>query len=100
MFPYAVRGRACVVWSKGAWVALCKVTAPALCLPARPPDLFALYLLKLWAGGAWERELQSSLKMFSIDSGSFSRRAQGLEAEVAHPCQAVWSGRSHPAKLQ
>lgn len=64
MFPYAVRGRACVVWPADAWVALCKVTAPALCLPARPPDLFALYLLKLWAGGAWERELQSSLKIF------------------------------------
>lgn len=59
MFPYAVRGRACVVWPAGAWV-----TASALCLPARPPDLFALYLLKLWAGGAWERELQSSLKIF------------------------------------
>lgn len=64
VFPYAVRGRACVVWPADAWVALCKVTAPALCLPARPPDLFALYLLKLWAGGAWERELQSSLKIF------------------------------------
>lgn len=64
VFPYAVRRRACVVWPAGAWVALCKATEPVLCLPARPPDLFALYLLKLWAGGAWEGDTPKFIKDF------------------------------------
>lgn len=51
-----------MVWHEDFSVVVCMVTAPALWLPARPPDLFALYLLKLWAGGPWEQELQGALK--------------------------------------
>lgn len=60
--PCGVRGRLCVVWPEDFSVVVCMVTAPALWLPARPPELFALYLLKLWAGGPWEQELQDALK--------------------------------------
>lgn len=75
--PSGVRGRLRVVWPEGSSVVVCMVTAPALCLPARPPDLFALYLLKLWAGGAWEQELQGSLKAFSVESGCSEPGSRG-----------------------
>lgn len=98
MFPYAVRGRACMVWPKGAWVALCKATAPALCLP----DLFALYLLKLWAGGAWERELQSSLKIFfnRVRVIFPARSGPGSRGRSPLPGRLEWAQPPSKAKLQ
>lgn len=88
-----VRGRLSVVWPEGSSLVVCMATAPALCLPARPPDLFAPYLLKLWAGGAWEQELQGgSLKAFSVESRCVSRcSGPGSKGRAPLPDRLEWA---------
>lgn len=65
---------------------VCMVTAPALCLSTKLPDFFALYLLKLWAGGGWERELPTFIKgFFQSSPGVFPGAQKQRSGTPARP---------------